>query len=102
VNSLSGIVAFTWLEPGDNSRVENLFKGLASFGNEDGSPVSGADKTILQGDWSDKKFYPFARDHQNGNGNAPTVNSVTASVDGALVEGDDFLIIAIKNTKNGL
>lgn len=64
--------------------------GLSILTNIAGTPVAGATQSLTSGEWSAEKFIAFA--NQNGDKSKPSVNSVTGSVDGALTEGDDFII----------
>lgn len=64
--------------------------GLFTFVDVPGTPVAGADQVIASG-WAKNIFIPFT--NQNGDGTAPTVNSVTGSVDNALTELTEYIII---------
>jgi hypothetical protein len=65
-----------------------------------GTPVAGATQVIASGDWGFKEFVPIT--NQNGDGSAITVNSVTGSTDGALIDEDDYLVVVDKNGVYGV
>lgn len=56
-----------------------------------GTPVAGATQDILSGNWAYDQFILI--ENQNGDGSEITVNSVTLSTDGALVEDTDFFVM---------
>ncbi len=89
-NRLNGSVAFDWLEAGDPDNLDSLMKGLVTKSIVAGTPVLGALQVIAS------PFVPnlfVVIENQNGDETKPTINSVTGSVDGALVEDDDFSIV---------
>lgn len=55
-----------------------------------GSLVSGATQAVASGSWGYND--PIVVENQNGDGSALTINSVTGSVDGALVSGTDYFV----------
>jgi hypothetical protein len=58
-----------------------------------GTPVAGEAQTIDSGVWVYDEV--LLLENQNGDGSKPAVNSVTGSVDGLLVEVDDYAIVQI-------
>jgi len=60
-----------------------------------GTPVAGASQVIASGGWSYST--PVEIEGQNGDGTAQTINSVTGSVDGVLVVGDDYDLVKLPN-----
>jgi hypothetical protein len=67
-----------------------LDAGLVNLESVAGSLVEGAEQLVVSGSWNYNTFIKIA--NQNGNGSAITVNSVTASTDGALTAGTDFYV----------
>lgn len=99
-NRLNGSVTFDWLEGGDPDALENLFKGLITKTVVAGTPVAGATDPI---DGTGKDFGDFLEiEFQNGDGSALTINSVTGSVDGALVADTDFQLVKNGQGKYGI
>ena len=89
VTKMLAEISFTMLEVYlDN--IATLSGGLASVVNTAGTLVSGASQVVASGGWAYKKFIKI--EHQNGDGGAITVNSVTGSVDGLLVEDTDYYV----------
>jgi hypothetical protein len=80
--------------------IQKLFDGAATITSEDGTPVSAEDEVIASGDWSFEQFVPFEK--YNGDGTEPTINSVTGSVDGALVEDTDYYIVKNEEARWGI
>lgn len=60
-----------------------------------GTLVAGNVETIASGDWSFDM--PFELAGQNSDGTIPTINSVTASVTGALTLGTDYNMVKMTN-----
>lgn len=86
-----------------NSTVTQLMLGdTDTFANTAGTPVAGATQTIAA-NWTNKQFYEL--EGQNSAGTEPTINSVTASVTGALSGNtatiDDYKI-SYENGKWGI
>ena len=71
--------------------IEKILDGIATVTSQAGVLQAGVNDVVNSGDWEYDKFIPFV--NQNGDGSSPTVNSVTGSVDGALVEDTDFFVI---------
>ena len=86
-NRINGQVNFDWLEAGDGDKLENLLKGLVTKTTTAGTPVAGATYDIV----NPSGYATFLDiEGQNGAGTAQTINSVTGSVDGALL-GTDYI-----------
>lgn len=84
-NRINGQINFDWLEAGDANKLENLLKGLVTKTATAGSLVSGATYAIA----NPSGYATFLDiEGQNGAGTAQTINSVTGSVDGALLTTD--------------
>lgn len=65
----------------DSEVISALSNGLISLTAIAGTPVAGGTQLVASGDWSfDKGIYLTG---QNASGLAPTINSVTGSIDGA-------------------
>lgn len=72
------------------TNIAELDSGLITLTTTAASEVSGAEQSVSSGAWSFNSFIAIA--NQNGDGTSPTVNSVTAGTDGALVEDTDFYV----------
>jgi len=72
--------------------VNDLTGGLYTKEVVAGTPVAGASDVVDSGDWVFDQ--PLVMIGQNGSGLKPTVNSVSGSVDGVLVEQDDYSIVS--------
>lgn len=70
---------------------EIMRNGIDLTTNVPGTPVVGGTQSVSSGSWSYEQFIPFT--NKNANGTVPTNITVTASVDGALVEGTDFFVM---------
>lgn len=70
--------------------IQKLFDGAAEVTNTPGTLVDDEDEVISAGEWLFDQLVPF--EGYNGDGSKPTINSVTGSVDGALVEDTDYYI----------
>jgi len=87
---LRGVCEFDWLEPGDPSKMETLFKGLVEKDTEDGTPVEDYEQTVNSGSWAFNGFIPFT--YQDADGTAPTIVSVTGSEDSTLTVNVDYIV----------
>ena len=76
------------LENMGRDTIDFLFTTTSS--NVAGTPVAWALQNVASGSWNYNNFIKIA--NQNGNGSAITVNTVTGSVDGALVAGTDYFV----------
>ena len=85
-----GTVTFDGFEWRNESVREIMRNGIDTIENIAGTPVSGATQTVDSGDWGYNDFIII--ENQNGDGSIITVNSVTGSVDGALVAETDYFI----------
>lgn len=56
-----------------------------------GTLVPAANQVVASGDWAYNTFIPI--EHQNGDGSVIAITSVTGGVDGALVDGTDYVIV---------
>jgi len=74
----------------DLELVSKLTGGLFTYSTVAGTPVAGHDFVASSGAWSFDKT--ILLDKQNGDGSKPTINTVTGSVDGALVEDTDYFV----------
>ena len=83
--SLEASFSLIQLELGN---IAKLMSGAGALESIAAAPVAGASHVIAAGAWLFSKFIPHEK--QNGNGTAPTIVSVTGSVDGALVAGADY------------
>lgn len=79
--------------------INDLTGGLYTKEVTPGTLVSGAEQTIKEG-WAYDAIVLFA--NQNGDGSAQAVSSVEGAVDGALVEGVDYDIVALPEVGYGL
>jgi hypothetical protein len=70
------------------SNIQKLLDGVATLTTIPGTLVAGASQVVASGAWGYNDFIPI--EHQNGNGAIITINSVTGSVDGALVAETDY------------
>lgn len=73
--------------------INDITGGLYTKTTVPGTPVPGATQTVLSGAWIYDQ--PMLLEGQNGDGSKPTVNSVTGSVDGVLVEDTDYFITSL-------
>jgi len=65
-----------------------------------GTLVSGATQVLASGSWAVNTYIAIA--HQNGNGGAITINSVTGATDGALTANDDYDIVKLPSGEYGI
>lgn len=73
--------------------VKDVTGGLYTKVTTPGTPVVGANQVVNSGNW--KYQTPFLIANQMGDGTAPTITSVTGSVDGALVANTDYFLIKL-------
>lgn len=88
-NRINGQVSFDWLEAGDANKLENMLKGIVTIEQIAGNLVAGAVQ-IIASPFVPGKFVKIT--NQNGDKSLLDVNSVTGSVDGALVANDDYIL----------
>lgn len=79
----------SFLENADRDIMKILMGG--SISDVAGTLVAGATQTLTNGAWVADQFYAITG--KNGNGNAPTINSVTGGTDGALTAEVDYAIV---------
>lgn len=87
----------SFLENVDRDLMKLLLGGTSS--NVAGSLVSGATQTIT-GPFTPNSFYKI--ENQNGDGSAPTINSVTGGTDSALTADDDYHLVVNDNGEYGI
>lgn len=87
---MPGRIEAELLEPGDADTLENIFKGLLAKSSVAGTLVNNYSQVEASGEWAYNTFIPF--DHQDADGTAPNVDSVTGGTDGALVVNVDYII----------
>lgn len=75
------------------THMATLDAGLVTLTTTAGSLVSGGVEVIPAGDWSYDNTIVLA--NQNDSGLVPTINSVTAGTDGALVLGTDYFVVKV-------
>lgn len=80
--------------------IQKLLDGLATVVSVDGTPVTDHSQVVANGKWHFDQFIPF--DQQNGNGAKITPDSVTGSVDGALVLNTDYWIVKDEDGRWGI
>ena len=86
-------VAPTPLVSWDLETLEKLGGGIYNYTAVAGTPVAGATQVLLSGSWAIDSAVLL--EGQNASGLVPTINSVTGSVDGALVDGTDYVMSKI-------
>lgn len=74
--------------------------GLFNLTTTAGTPVSGGVETIASGDWAYNQMYVLQ--NKESDGSQPTINSVTGSVDGALVLDTDYFVTKNQDGKWGI
>lgn len=85
----TGVLSGTWLADGDLEAIATMAN--LTVQNVAGSAVSTQTQpTIASGNWSFNK--PIRLGIKTANGQAATIDSLTAGTDGALVEGTDFFV----------
>ena len=72
------------------TNLNTLRGGIDVYSTQAGTPVSGATYAKTSGNWGYND--PIVVEYQNYDGSQLTINSVTGSVDGALVEDTDFFV----------
>lgn len=72
------------------SNIALMNDGAISVVNIAGTPVSGEDQVVNAGGWSYGQLIELSG--QNADGSQPTINSVTAGTDGALVLNTDYFV----------
>lgn len=86
--------------------IEALSGGLFTKSTTSATPVSGATQTKSSGSWSfDTPFLLINGSNDqvvNNSAVKPTINSLTGSTDGALVEGTDFFIVWLEGSGWGI
>lgn len=74
----------------DLVKIAAMRGGLDTVENTAGTAVVGASQVQASGGWS--YAVPFELEGQNASGLAPSITSITGSVDGVIVEGTDFFL----------
>lgn len=75
----------------DLTILSQLEQGLTTLATTAATPVAGATQAVSSGDWDVNEAILI--ENQMGDGSAPTINSVTGSVDGALAANDDYDLV---------
>jgi hypothetical protein len=78
-------------------KINEIGSGLFEQADIAGTPVVGANQTVNNGNWELDKLIELSG--QNASGAQPTINSVTGSVDGALILDDDYFVTQTKAGK---
>lgn len=89
-------IKFDFIEHLNTTVAEMMFGDSDTFANTAAAPVAGATQTIAA-NWTNQRFYPL--EGQNSSGLVPTINTVTASVTGAL-SGNTATIDDYKMSRN--
>ena len=82
------------------TNLNNLRGGIDNFENIAGTLVSAEAQIVASGDWAFNDFIKF--EHQNGDGSAIIVNSVTGGTDGLLTVDDDYYAGKNENGEYGI
>ena len=82
------------------TNLNDLRGGIDNFENIAGILVSAESQIIASGDWGFNDFIKF--EHQNGDGSAVIVNSVTGGIDGLLTVDDDYFAGKNENGEYGI
>lgn len=82
-------VSFNWLEI-DFDALAAVRGGIDTISTIAGTLVEGHSQLIPAGEWKFGKFIRF--ENQNGDGSAIDPTSVTAGTNGALTEGEDYIV----------
>lgn len=93
---LDGKVEAELLEPGNMTLLETLFKGLVTLTATAGTLVSGATVVKTSGQWAYNQ--PILLTGQNATLAAPTIASVVAGTNGALVANLDYVLVKDPDT----
>lgn len=102
--TIAGAFTLINLEP---TGVSKMGGGLFEIQTTTATPTSNVDDQVLaSGAWNEKILYPLVMiDSTSGvaykASAAPTLTSVTGSVDGALTVDDDYIIVADSNAPSG-
>lgn len=80
----------------DLVKISALRGGIDTLVQTAGTPVVGASQVKASGSWSFD--VPFELDGQNASGAAPSITSVTGSIDGVLVVRTDYVLQKDKST----
>jgi hypothetical protein len=86
-------VAPTPLATNNLEQLSALGGGIYNYTATAGTPVAGATQVTASGDWAFD--VPIVLNGQNASGLVPTINSVTGSVDGPLVDGTDYIMAKV-------
>jgi hypothetical protein len=78
-------------------RIVEMTGGLFNQADIAGTPVAGGNQVVSSGNWSYDQLIELTG--QNASGAQPTINSVTGSVDGALVLDTDYFVVKTKAGK---
>jgi hypothetical protein len=74
--------------------------GIDTYTAVPGTPVTDYNQVVNSGDWHYNDFIKF--EHQNGDNSQITPDSVTGSVDGALVEDTDYFVGQNERGESGI
>lgn len=90
-----GVASQTFLVTGnlwenDPAKIAALRGGIDVVTNTAGTPVVGASQVIASGGWA--YDVPFELEGQNATGLAPSITSITGSVDGVIVVRTDYVL----------
>jgi hypothetical protein len=81
-------------------RIVDMAGGLFNQADIAGTPVAGANQVVSSGSWAYEQVIELSG--QNASGAQPTINSVTGSVDGALVLDTDYFVAKTPSGKWGV
>jgi hypothetical protein len=84
----------------DTQFLDDISGGLATTVVTAGTPVAGASQVVASGGWNYSKVILI--ENQMYDGSAPTITSVTGSVDGALVLNTDYFMVKLSEVGWGL
>ncbi|MFW5981530.1 MAG: hypothetical protein ACOCRU_03025 [bacterium] len=82
------------------TNLHNLRGGYDNIENIAGDLVPGEEQVVAQGNWKNDKFIKF--EHQNGDGSAITVNSVSGSSSNELTVDVDYFIAQNEHNEYGI
>lgn len=91
VTEQKGMIEFEQIQMLNESARAIMRGSLDTITNVAGSAVTGATQTVYSGSWGFNTFEPL--DHQNGDGSAVSVTSVTGSTNGLLVAETDYFVV---------